>query len=757
MKSYFRFLSRNKLYTAIEVAGLSIALAFVVIFTCYVRQQLDVCYFYRDYDKIYLVGLGNETYSCHNMAHKLKDEVPEMEDAVLVQQYYNGYKINGEISSKESLLVVGKDFFNFFPIVFLKGSPDEFNTKDNAFVTESFAKRNGGDKVIGQKLVDGDKEFVIAGIIEDFTAGVFPNFEIVVNANSNYYKEEANYISSALMTFVKVGEDANIDELQVKVRSLVSKWYKSFNVSQTDEASLVRLDKLYFSDLKNGGGLKSEDPNKLLVFSIVVIFILASAVINYVNLNVANAQKRAKEMSIRHIMGEEYRKIGIRIFVESLITVALSFSIAMGIALLIMEDVNWLLQSVVLTKLSFTLDYIVLYLLLMIAIAALCTIFVYVALKRVKFTSSTNTGRRMGRVFICLQFILSFIMISSAVTMELQMKHILSRDMNANMDNIYFTNSISQQLKQELEVLPFVRSIGVTTAYPGYFPFSIRKNGDPFSISIMECDSVAFRIFGFKKIQDFNKGDCLGTWMSESAANKYNITAENPVWVANPGVNAISHIVPGIIKDIPTREILNSNNEALAMVSVISAQDLRWGGFVLEVEHTEENRHLLDSLVQTVYLKRYGMEATGYGFLRVLQKDKYDKTIRDMRLMEMFMVIAIMLSTLAFLAMSMHYATGNTKQVAIHKVFGGSTRSETVRCMAQYFKIMAVAIVLSLPVAVWISSRYLEQFAEKIALEENWWIFVAAAIILILISTATVLLYTIRAARANPVEVLKKE
>ena len=757
MKSYLRFLSRNKLYTAIEVVGLSIALAFVAIFTCYVRQQLEVCTYYRDYEKIYLVGLGNETYSCHNMAQKLKDEVPELEDAVLVQQYAYGYKYKGEVESKESVLVVGKDFFNFFPIAFLKGSPEEFNTKENAFVTESFAKKHGGDKVIGQKLIDGKREFVIAGIIEDFSGGIFPDFEFVVNANSNYYKKEANYISSALMTFVKVGEDANIDELQVKVRSLVSKWYKSFNVSKTDEASLVRLDKLYFSDLKNGGGLKSEDPNKLLVFSIVVIFILVSAVTNYINLNVANAQKRAKEMSIRHIMGEEYGMIGWRIFVESLFTVSVSFALAIVIAWLAIDEVNWLLQSVVQTKLSFTWDYVVLYTLLVIVIAALCSIFVYVSSTRVKFTSSSNTGRRMGRAFICLQFILSFIMISSAITMELQMNHILTRDMNANMDNIYYTNSISEELKHELELLPFVRSIGVSTAYPGNFPISMRREGESFSIRIMECDSVAFRIFGFKKIQEFKKEDCLGSWMSEAAANKYNITEENPVWAANPGVNTLTHVVPGIIKDIPTREILNPNDDAVAMVRVGLAQSVRWGGLVLEVEHTEENRVVLDSLVQAVYFKTTGYEASGYGFLRDLQKDKYDKTIRDMRMLELFMAIAIMLSSLAFLAMSMHYATGNTKQVAIHKVFGGSTGSEVVRCMVMYLRIVAVAIVLSLPLAVWISSRYLEQFAEKITLGENWWIFVAAAVILMLISTATLLIYTIRAARTNPVDALKKE
>jgi putative ABC transport system permease protein len=286
---------------------------------------------------------------------------------------------------------------------------------------------------------------------------------------------------------------------------------------------------------------------------------------------------------------------------------------------------------------------------------------------------------------------------------------------------------------------------------------SMRRDGESFSIRIMECDSIAFRIFGFKKIQEFNNEDCFGYWMSENAANKYNITEENPVWAPNIRVNTFTHVVPGIIKDIPTREILNPNDDAVAIVKVGLAQSVRWGGLVLEVEHTEENRVVLDSLVQAVYFKTTGYEASGYGFLRDLQKDKYDKTIRDMRMLELFMAIAIMLSSLAFLAMSMHYATGNTKQVAIHKVFGGSTGSEVVRCMLMYLRIMAVAIILALPLAVRISSRYLEQFAEKITLGENWWIFVASAIILMLISTATVLLHTIRAARTNPVEALKKE
>ena len=135
----------------------------------------------------------------------------------------------------------------------------------------------------------------------------------------------------------------------------------------------------------------------------------------------------------------------------------------------------------------------------------------------------------------------------------------------------------------------------------------------------------------------------------------------------------------------------------------------------------------------------------------------YNQTLRDMRLIEMFMFISIMLSCLAFLAMSMHYASGNTKQISIHKVFGGTTRSELMRCMKVYFRIMVISVIIGLPPAIWISGRYLEQFSYKFSLADKWWIFLVAVLLSLLISTGTVLWQTLRAARTNPAEALKKE
>ena len=152
-----------------------------------------------------------------------------------------------------------------------------------------------------------------------------------------------------------------------------------------------------------------------------------------------------------------------------------------------------------------------------------------------------------------------------------------------------------------------------------------------------------------------------------------------------------------------------------------------------------------------------GREVFGCGFIKDLNRKEYDQTKSDMRLIELFMFISIMLSCLAFFAMSMHYSVNNTKPVSIHKVYGGSTSSELRRCLGKYFRIMLPALIIGTPSAWILCGRYLEQFSYKIDLKENIWIFLTAMVISIAISTAAVLWQTLRAARTNPAEALKKE
>ena len=515
---------------------------------------------------------------------------------------------------------------------------------------------------------------------------------------------------------------------------------------------LIRLDELYFSEYNNDQRiLKSENGDRLVIFISVVFFLLVSAVFNYISINIANAERRAKEWAIRHVIGEDRHIIAIRTFVESLLFTSLAFMIALGAASVVSDWINSLIQSPVPIRISYDWEYILMYSLIVAAIALICSVAVVLAIFRHKVTSSNTSGRSVRKVFIGLQFILSMIMISAALTMEAQMHHMVYRDMNANIDNIYNTslpyNTIPELTKQ-LEELPIVRSIGKSISYPGY----IFAQFD--DIRWMECDSTAFRMFGFKKIADFNNGNTIGTWITESIANRYGINEDNTV--LRTGFGLFDNHLAGIVKDFPSSNILETHLEGSPVITVRENFEAT-GYMMLEVQHTDENKKILDDLIQTHAIKFFNKEFYGYGFLRDLVKADYEQTRKDMRMIELFMSVAIVLSCLAFFAMSMHYANRSTKQVAVHKVFGGSTGSELLRNMTVYFKIMAFSLLIATPVAIWLCGRYLEQFSYRFALNEKWWIFLISAIIALSISTATVLWQTLRAARTNPAEALKKE
>ena len=341
--------------------------------------------------------------------------------------------------------------------------------------------------------------------------------------------------------------------------------------------------------------------------------------------------------------------------------------------------------------------------------------------------------------------------------MEIQMKYMLERDMNANMDNIYFTNTTDYGgFRQEVEELPFVKSIGRATDFPGNYKTILDYSaiyGYP-AIAWMRCDTAGFRILGYRLVEKYDYSSHIGKWLSESTANYYGVNSENPILKSNLGI--WDGPIAGVIKDSPVKSILNmSGNEHL--IVEVKADSLSNEPLILEVEESKEQREILDSLVNAHHIERYGTTSTRHGFLRDLNKAEYDQTRRDIRMIELFMFIAIMLSCLAFLAMSMHYANRNQSTIGIHKVFGGSTGSELMRNMGVYFRIMGVAVIVGLPFAVWISGRYLQQFAYRFSLDEKWWIFPVAVLISLTISTLTVLWQTLRAARTNPAEVLKKE
>ncbi len=773
MKSYLRFLGRNKLYTAIMAVGLSVSLAFVIIMSCFVWQNTSVNRHYPEQDRMYAIGGKGTTMSNMVMTQTMMDAVPEFEDGTTIkvlnmypESYIDGIAVDG------FSMRISKGFFALFPTDFIYGSADALDDIGNAMVTKSLADKFGGEDVIGKKLLfEGEVEYTIAAVIEDFDNTIFENSQVIVNIangssqqNSNLHGWASGYIS---IVKAKKGADENV--LQEKVDKVYENGLHEKNRGKDGYLSLTRLDKVYTSDNNEGGytGFKKGNASLMTTFSIIVVFLLISAIFNYINLSTALAGRRSKEIATRMLLGEERQTVFRRNLLESLMFMAVCMCIAFILAWVSLPYVNGLLDSPIPVQMKFSHGYIYMYLIIMGITALFCGIipalisFRFQPIEIIKGHYRYQSRRTFSKVFIIIQNALAIIIVAATLTMNSQIGHMIDMPLNATTDDLYYAKTYSADFEKTLRELPYVEEFGRASGRPGQSSgtYGFRLNNEvnkDVTMQMCECDEKAFELFGFKIVKDYGVPNGEGAWLTESAVRKLEMDPENPVF---PQANAwvINYApVAGIIEDAVFSSALDLNLDTGGIV-LVGPQDPEWSAYVVLLNDTSpEYIRELDRLSEEEIKRIHGPNAPFTpGFFPTLIESAYEPVRKQADMVLLFMVVAIMLSALGQIAMSTYYATERQKEISIRKVFGGTVRSESIRNIFEYMTYCFIACVVAVPVSILIAGRYLETFVYK--MPQKPWIYVVAAVSAFAISLGSVLWQTLRAARTNPAEALKKE
>ena len=773
MKSYLRFLGRNKLYTAIMAVGLSVSLAFVIIMSCFVWQNTSVNRHYPEQDRMYAIGGKGTTMSNMVMTQTMMDAVPEFEDGTTIkvlnmypESYIDGIAVDG------FSMRISKGFFALFPTDFIYGSADALDDIGNAMVTKSLADKFGGEDVIGKKLLfEGEVEYTIAAVIEDFDNTIFENSQVIVNIangssqqNSNLHGWASGYIS---IVKAKKGADENV--LQEKVDKVYENGLHEKNRGKDGYLSLTRLDKVYTSDNNEGGytGFKKGNASLMTAFSIIVVFLLISAIFNYINLSTALAGRRSKEIATRMLLGEERQTVFRRNLLESLMFMAVCMCIAFILAWVSLPYVNGLLDSPIPVQMKFSHGYIYMYLIIMGITALFCGIipalisFRFQPIEIIKGHYRYQSRRTFSKVFIIIQNALAIIIVAATLTMNSQIGHMIDMPLNATTDDLYYAKTYSADFEKTLRELPYVEEFGRASGRPGQSSgtYGFRLNNEvnkDVTMQMCECDEKAFELFGFKIVKDYGVPNGEGAWLTESAVRKLEMDPENPVF---PQANAwvINYApVAGIIEDAVFSSALDLNLDTGGII-LVGPQDPEWSAYVVLLNDTSpEYIRELDRLSEEEIKRIHGPNAPFTpGFFPTLIESAYEPVRKQADMVLLFMVVAIMLSALGQIAMSTYYATERQKEISIRKVFGGTVRSESIRNIFEYMTYCFIACVVAVPVSILIAGRYLETFVYK--MPQKPWIYVVAAVSAFAISLGSVLWQTLRAARTNAAEALKKE
>ena len=765
MKSYLKFLSRNKLYTDIEAVGLAVSLAFVIIIGSYVWQQYAVTWENPDRERVYVPGTPGFPALTYGFPDAIGD-IPEIESVSRMCNVVVHPVIRGENTEAESV-GVEPEFFEICPqFRFVEGSADVLSAPNNAILSASFARKHGLS--VGEALDITGSSYVVGAILEDLKGTVIKPYDIFLNAA--VYKDEwqpfDNYGST--VTLIKVRPETDRKELYDKLESVCKDVYSSiYGQSFFEHLELSRYDELFFKETE--GFFRHGDKATLRILMLVGLLLLLSAILNYINLSVALTGKRAKEMAVRQLSGASRAGIIWKYLAESIAFTAVCFAAGLLLAEAFCPAMNALLNNPdIPIKIIWSPGYVFAYIVIILLVGVLCGIFPAMMSGRYNPVDVMKGGYRrrskmvFSKVFIVLQNALAVILIALAITMEAQMHKTQERPMNCNIENIFFLKDFSGEdnapLKDALEALPCVRRIGRSSGVPGSInmgQYSTTRDGQDILYKLIRMDSTAFSMFGFEILEDFHAPQFNSVWFSDKsfAATGFDSDYHDISGTLSRRTKGCEQVA-GVFKSFPTNNA-NIGEEDYAIVSLMRSEDIPFAGWVIE---TTPDRKAAKAQIMEAYdncIKGKQIYGSLAFWVDENIAEAWKPAHNNMRLVEIFMLLSIIIALLGLVAMSTYYADEKSRDIAVRKVFGGTVDKEAQRTIREYMVLVGIACVIGIPIAVYAAQEYLKDFIYR--LEGYWWIFVVAVLLTGLIAFVSVIWQVLKAAKTNPAIELKKE
>jgi putative ABC transport system permease protein len=770
MKSYLKFLSRNKLYTAIEALGLVVSLAFVIVISCYTWQQFAVTREANDYQRLYSLNCGgNSLAAIPGEMSIVVDRVPDVEAAGRVSLVVGGVEYNGnQVPGNPKICRVDPVIFDFFPVVFVSGSKDVLKDRNQVLLDEAFARKISPDyDPVGRTIIVRQDTCTIGGIIRTNERSIMKKNDVYM-AFAEYDAPPANgeWWNNVNLALIRFREGADIESARTLIDTVIRREMKGlYNWEiQSPHSLTMPFKEIYFSPRNVYRDLKHGNLTMGYVLIAVGILLLASALFNYINLSVALAGKRAKEMAIRLALGEQRGAVFRRYIVEAVLFTSACIVLAAVLAKAFVPVFNRFVAGDIGLDVAFSPAYIALYIALALivglvsgAIPATITLG-YNPIAVINGEQRRQTKTVFSRVFIVIQNIITVALISLAIVMELQYKHLINMPLGANVDGLYFI-STDDVGNDKLAAKPYVDKMAFSNRYPSSTSITMNSViGDQIiNFGILNCDRDAFDLFGFSIVRDYQVPGGKGMWFTESSARVLSLDCENPT-IPNilPQFWGDGVQVAGIIKDYAVKDpaAVAGNQVGIVVVCEPAGQSMR----VLKLNRLDnEVRADLRKLAEEESIRLTG--DTGYadvfGYIPELIEKSLTETRNFISLIELFMLLATLISLLGLVAMSAYYIGLQTANIAVRKVLGGTVASEALRAVKEYMLLVGIAVLIGVPVAIYFANKYLMQFYYRI--DNYGWVFAVAALIALAISFLAVLSQTLKAAKANPAEELKKE
>lgn len=796
MKYFFRFLKNNPLYAVINMVGLALSLMFVILIGDYTYRQFSIDKWHRNHERIYVLGTenGNSLLSWPDCAHSLKDRYPEVEDVCCVYMHNGKIKHEDKVYEESqgdnagNIMLADSNFFRFFDFKMIDGDRETaLDSPEKCVVTESLAKALFPDgNALGQPLqiegtryvfvsddngdpYDSSLVYTVSGVIKDLDKTVFLN-ETAVIANFERAPQVLGYrLRNDLMASGPLGSTLSFlmlrpgASLEDKIEDLTSYCIESipvFNFYGNRKAAIIPLDDLMFAPQNTGAGLQTGDKSLLGILLAVVLAILMFAVTNYINLTVANTGFRAKEMATRRLLGSDGLGISLELIGESTLMVFISFIIGGALALLLEDKVAVLfkgkidiLKDINFSTVSVSLLFIVLTGIIS-GIMPTISLSKYKPIDVVKGSFRYHSKMVLSRIFIILQNVITMTMMAATLTILLQMSHLVKAPLGYNTENIFRVSSDNPEvMRNALKSQPFVQEIGSfsgTSLDGNYRSMSTRKDKDNNNLLVYltTWDKEFIDIMGINLVKDNHlSGDVK--YINEELAGKLSLgDGESEVTWGDGKVMQVA----GIFSNFHMTNILDPYQPFL--ISVKDTDEIEDPNFMVKTDGSPDARKKLCDLIKevdgTTEDLDWKLQSVDDNIKASLNEEK-----NTMRIVSIFTGVAVLISILGFIGMSLFFIRQRKKEIGVRRIMGSTTNEVLSLLLTKFCAPLLVSFIFAVPLSWFIMDKWLESFSYRIGLSP--WIFIASGAVSLLIAVVSIFFQTLHAAHSNPADAIRAE
>jgi putative ABC transport system permease protein len=810
LKIALRNLSRNKVYTIINIAGLAVGIAVCMIIFIIIQFQTNFDDFHAKKDNIYRVlteyhqeGSANISYGKDipfPMPTGLKTAFPQIEEVAPIfashsDQLFipdNKGMSNRSFKEDKGVFFTEPSFFNMFDFPLLAGSYSSLKNPNNVLLTKEIAEKYFGDwktamgKTIkleagGYIFEHGTEILKVSGILATIPANTDFQLKVVVAygtgftgslmAKSTDWEDKTN---AGFGCYILLPPNTSIDnfnqQLKAYSRKVESPENKDSHIAQP-------LSAVHYDTQTGNYSNKAISHEMLNVLWLIAAFILLIACVNFINLSTAQAVNRAKEVGVRKVLGSNKFQLQIQFIIETFLIVIIAVMLATAITTLALPSVNQLLE------LSLSLDVlndvtIILFLLVIaIVVTALAGFYPSIVLSsfspinalKSKLVANPTNGISLRRGLVVFQFIIAQVLIIGTIIMVKQMNYFMNQPLGFDKDaivNIPFrVDSLRlsrlDYLKKQLLTLNGVQSVSYSSNTPV-------EDGDDI-MSTFKFDH-AIKEADFKAITKFTDNEYVSAYKLPLIAGRNlqpsNMTREflvnesfvkslgikNPEDILNKEISMwgdrIKCPVVGVLKDFNNRSF--RHNLAPLLITTNTTMYNQAG---IKLETTNITSTLQS--VKTIFEQTFPDFVYEYKFLDDKVESFYKQENQLAQLFKIFAFLAIFLSCLGLYGLASFMTVQRIKEVGIRKVLGATVGNIVFLFSKEFMVLVGISFVIASPIAWYYMNQWLQDYPFRI--DMNWWIFASAGAGALLITLLTVSYQAIRAALANPVKSLRTE